>query len=87
MTMQEITDFLDKKIAADENEVRITFYEMRVKYNLSEAETKTFLTLCETRFKNLGYQVFYTGEKFLYNNATRTVQDNELIIAIKNKTI
>ena len=83
MTMQEITEFLDDKIKKNENEVIISFYEIRVKKNLSEIETDKFLELCKTRLENLGYQVFFTGAKFVFQNANRTVQPNELLIAIK----
>lgn len=83
MTMQEITGFLDDKIKKNENEVIISFYEIRVKKNLSETETDDFLELCKTRLENLGYQVFFTGAKFVFQNANRTVQPNQLMIAIK----
>lgn len=85
MTMQEITEFLDDKIKKNENEIIISFYEIRVKKNLSEIETDNFLELCKTRLENLGYQVFFTGAKFVFQNANRTVQPNELMIAIKEK--
>lgn len=85
MTMQEITGFLDDKIKKNENEVIISFYEIRVKKNLSETETDDFLELCKTRLENLGYQVFFTGAKFVFQNANRTVQPNQLMIAIKEE--
>lgn len=85
MTMQEITDFLDKKIEKDSNEIIITFYEIRVKMGLSEQETDTFLKFCKTRLENLEYQVFFTGAKFVYKNANRTVQPNQLMIALKEE--
>lgn len=85
MTMQDITDYLDNKIAEKPNEIVITFYEIRVKKNLSEEETDIFLANCKTRLENFGYQVFFTGARFTYNNCNRTVQDNELMIAIKEK--
>ena len=85
MTVQDITDYLDNKIAENSNEIVITFYEIRVKKNLSEEETDIFLANCKTRLENFGYQVFFTGARFTYNNCNRTVQDNELMIAIKEK--
>ena len=85
MTMQYITDFLDNKINKNENEIVITFYEIRVKNNLSEAETDDFLAICKTRLENMGYQVFFTGTKFVFQNANRTVQPNELMVAIKEE--
>ena len=83
MTMQDITDFLDNKIKKNENEIVITFYEIRVKSNLSEAETDDFLAFFFIRLENMGYQVFFTGAKFVFQNANRTVQPNQLMIAIK----
>lgn len=85
MTMQEITEYLDDKIAKNQNEIIITFYEIRVKMNLSEEETDYLLKLCRARLQNLGYKVYSTGEKFVYAEANRTVQSNQLMIAIKEK--
>ena len=85
MTMQDITDFLDNKIKKNENEIVVTFYEIRIKNNLSEAQTDDFLALCKTRLENMGYQVFFTGAKFAFQNANRTVQPNQLMIAIKEE--
>ena len=85
MTMQDITNFLDNKIKKNENEIVVTFYEIRIKNNLSEAQTDNFLALCKTRLENMGYQVFFTGAKFVFQNANRTVQPNELMVAIKEQ--
>ncbi len=81
--MQEITEFLDDKIK--KNEIIISFYEIRVKKNLSEIETDKFLELCKTRLENLGYQVFFSGAKFVFQNANRTVQPNQLMVVIKEE--
>ena len=74
---------INKKIG-DPNYIRYTFYELRVKYNLSEEDTDRFLLLIRTKLENEGYNVYFTGAKFEYNNARMTVQDNEMMIAIKN---
>lgn len=74
----------DKKIE-NSNYIRYTFYELRVKYNLSEEDTDRFLFLIRTKLENESYKVYFTGAKFEYNNAKMTVQDNELMIAIKDK--
>lgn len=84
MTIQDITEILDNKIMKNENKVVITFYEIRVKNNLNEDETNTFLELCRTRLKNLHYQVFFTGEQYVYENSNKIVQPNELMVAIKD---
>ena len=83
MTMQEITQYLDNKINSDENIVTITFYEVRIKFDLSEEQTKEFLRLCKTRLENLGYQVYFTGAKYMYQGESKVVQSNELMVAIK----
>lgn len=85
MTIQEITEYLDDKIAKNENEIVITFYELRVKMNLSEKDADYFLKLCRARFQNLGYKVHVTGDRFVYKEANRMVQSNQLMIAIKEK--
>lgn len=85
MTMQEITEYLDDKIAKNQNEIIITFYEIRVKMNLSEEDTDYLLKIYTARLQNLGYKVYRTGERFVYAEANRTVQSNQLMIAIKEK--
>ena len=83
MTMQEITQYLDNKINSDENIVIITFYEVRIKFDLSEEQTQEFLRLCMKRLENLGYQVYFTGAKYMYQGESKVVQTNELMVAIK----
>lgn len=83
MRLKDVTVFLDSKIAVREDEIVITYYELRVKMGLSETETTAFLSYCRTRLKDLGYKVYTTAQQFTYKNAHRTVQINELMIAIK----
>ena len=42
-----------------------------------------FLRMNKDYFENKGYNVYFTGAKFTYENASRMVQSNELMIAIK----
>ena len=83
MTLKFITDYIDEKIRKNENKVVFSFYEIRRKLDLSEEETDEFLKLSRTRLENLGYQVYFTGAKFTYNNTNMVVQPNELMVAIK----
>ena len=78
-----IENTLKDKIKSNPNYIRYSFYELRVKYNLSEEDTDRFLFLIRTRLENENYKVYFTGAKFEYKNSNRTVQDNELMIAIK----
>lgn len=79
-----IESTLKIKMKNNPNYIRYSFYELRVKYNLSEEDTDRFLLLIRTKLENEGYNVYFTGAKFEYNNARMTVQDNEMMIAIKN---
>lgn len=77
----EIT--LKDKLIKNFNYIRYTFYELRVKYNLSEQDTDRFLYLIRTKLENENYKVYFTGEEFVYKDTNISVQPNELIIAIK----
>lgn len=83
MPLQDITDFIDKKIDQNPNLVVFTFYEVRIKLDLTEEETDEFLRLSRTRLENLNYQVYFTGAKYMFNNEEKIVEDNELLVAIK----
>lgn len=78
-------NYINKKIKENENFIRYTFFEIRIKNNLSEKEEQEFLRINKDYFENKGYNVYFTGAKFVYENANRTVQTNELMIAIKEK--
>ena len=82
-----ITDYVGKyieyKLLENEEEIRITFYELRVKENLSEEQTEQFLQLCKNKLENMNYNVYFTGETFTYKQCNRMVQPNELLIAVK----
>ena len=78
------TRLLDSKIAENKNFIRFTFYELRVKNNLSEEDTDEFLKLCMTNLENKGYEVYIGNARYNYNNANQNVQPNELLIAFKN---
>ena len=83
MTKQFVIDYIDKKLEENENYVRYTFFELKVKRDLTEEELEVFLQMNKDYFENNGYKVYFTDDKFTYENANRTVQSNELMIAIK----
>lgn len=84
MIKELCTRLLDSKMAKNENFIRFTFYELRVKNNLSEEETDEFLRLCMTYLEIKNYEVYVGNTRYCYNNATQNVQPNELLIAFKN---
>ena len=75
---------LDSKMAENENFIKFTFYELRVKHNLSKEDTDEFLRLCITYLENNGYEVYIGNVRYSYNNITQNVKPNELLIAFKN---
>ncbi len=87
MTEKEFKNFtinyINKKVEENEKYIRYTFYELRIKNNLSEKEIDEFLRINRDYFENNGYNVYFTNAKFVYENANRMVQPNELMIAIK----
>ena len=78
-----IENTLKEKIEQEPNFIRYTFYEVRVKYNLSENEKDAFLILMQNKLYNLGYKVYFQGDKYIYGDIETVVQPNELIIAIR----
>ena len=78
---------INNKLIEDDKFIRYTFYELRVKNNLSEEDVDKFLELNKVYLEKKGYNVYFTGAKYTYQNANRTVQDNELMIAIKEQEI
>jgi beta-N-acetylglucosaminidase len=88
MTEKELKTFtinyINQKELDNENFIRYTFYELRVKNNLSEDELNTFLRINRDYFENKGYQVYFTNARYEYNGAFQNVQPNELMIAFKN---
>lgn len=83
MTIQCVENYINNKLRENAEFVRYTFYELRVKNNLSEEEVDKFLELNKNYFEGKGYKVYFTGAKYSYKDMNMTVQDNELMIAIK----
>lgn len=84
MTTQFVTDYINNKIENNKDFIRISFYELRIKNNLSEEDTDEFLRSCMTYLENKGYEVYIGNSRYNYNNASQNVQPNELLIAFKN---
>ncbi len=84
MNIKFIADLIDDKLEQNENYVVFTFYELRIKHNLNEDEISKFLELSKNRFENSKYKVYFTGDKYIYQNQEKIVKENELLVAIKN---
>lgn len=83
MELKFVNDYINKKLLFNHNYIVYTFYELRIENNLSVDEVDKFLELNKDYLESKGYNVYFTGAKFFYENEYRIVQPNELMIAIK----
>lgn len=83
MTIQFVTEYLDNKIAENENYIECSVYDLRVNQNLTKNDVDVFLEYAKTRLENLNYQVYFTGAKYSYKGKRKIVESNDYMIAIK----
>lgn len=83
MDLKTVDSYLNYKLDENDNYILLTFYELRVKLGLSQIDTNEFLNLSAIRLKNIGYDVYFTGQEYDFNGEHRIVKDNELLVAIK----
>lgn len=83
MLKKEDEEYIIQKIKDQNNEIIYTFYELRIKRNMTEEETDEFLRISRVKFENMGYKVYLTGEHFMFQGVERIVQLNELMVAVK----
>ena len=87
MNLQQIDLYLENKLKHNENYIIFTFYELRVKLNLSSEETLNFLHLVSTKLENNNYKIYRTGQKYNYEGQKYEVEQNQLLIAIKQRGV
>ena len=87
MTETELKKFtirlIESKEKENENYIRYSYYELKVKYNLSEKEIDEVLRISRNYFEKKGYKVYFTNAEFEYQNVNRKVEINEYMIAFK----
>lgn len=79
-----VINFIELKENENENYIRYSYYELKVKHDLNEKEIDEVLRISRDYFENKGYKVYFTNAEFEYQNARRKVESNELMIAIKD---
>lgn len=84
LDLQQIDIYLENKLKQNENCVIFTFYELRVKLDLTSEETYNFLHLVSTKLENNNYQIYRTRQEYFYREKLR-VEDNQLMVAIKER--
>ena len=83
MDLRTVDSYLNYKLDENSDFILLTFYELRVKLDLSQTDTNEFINLPAIRLKNIGYNVYFTGQEYEYNEEHKIVKDNELLVAIK----
>ena len=87
MTEKELKVFtirlIESKEIENENYIRYSYYELKVKYGLTEKEIDEVLRISRDYFENKDYKVYFTNMEFEYKNAKRKVETNEFMIAFK----
>ena len=61
-----IDELIEEKLEVDENFLRITFFEVRVKNGVKEDEEKEFIQLAGIKLTNMGYTVYFQDQEFIY---------------------
>lgn len=85
MVPEDIDNYLNKKLNEGKDEIRCTYYDLRVNNGWSKEYIKeVFFPIAKIRLENAGYRVYFEGESFVYKEANRTVHDNEYLIAVKD---
>lgn len=76
-------ELIESKEKDNKNYIRYSYYELKVKNNLSEKEIDEVLKISRAYLENKGYKVYFTNAEFEYQNAKRKVEINEYMIAFK----
>ena len=80
-----IIEFINKKEKESENKdyIEYSYYELKVKYGLTEEQIDEVLRVSRDYFENKNYNVYFTNAEFQYNGQKRKVETNDYMIAIK----
>lgn len=84
MTLEMLNDIIESKINQNENFIIFTFYELMVKHDVHKDESGAVIDLIKQKLINYNYDVYITGESYIFNSVTYTVPINISLIAIKN---
>ena len=78
MTETELKRFTISLIKSKEKEnedyIRYSYYELKVKDNLSEGEIDEVLRISRDYFENKGYKVYFTNAEFEYQKNERKMK-------------
>ena len=80
-----IIAFINKKEkeSSNINYIEYSYYELKVKYGLTEEQIDGVLRVSRDYFENKNYNVYFTNAEFQYNGQKRKVETNDYMVAIK----
>ena len=87
MTDKFIFDYIALKEQENSEFIRYSYYELKIKSNLSDEEIDRFLKVNKDYFENHNYKVYFTGARYEYRGAFQNVQAKELMIAFREKDV
>ena len=86
-TQLEPGDFVNVKITKNNDIVKFSYFEIKIKMNMDEEDIDRFLKCSKIILEDQGYQVYQLGEKYNFEGEQRKVEDNEFLVAIPNNTV
>lgn len=78
-----VDDYIEKKMNENYRFIECSFYDLKVKLDLTEDEVQEFLEIAKNDLESDGYEVYFTGARYKYNSKENIVETNNLMIAIK----
>lgn len=81
-----VENFVNVKIAKNNDIVKFSYFEIKIKMNMDEEDIDRFLKCSKIILEDQGYQVYQLGEKYNFEGEQRKVEDNEFLVAIPNNT-
>lgn len=80
-----IIAFINKKEkeSSNRNYIEYSYYELKVKYGLTEEEIDEVLRVSRDYFENKNYNVYFTNAEFEYCGQRKKVESNDYMIAVK----
>lgn len=80
-----IFEYINRKERDSENKdyIEYSYYELKVKENLTEEQIDKVLRVSRDYFENKNYNVYFTNAEFQYKGQKRKVETNNYMIAIK----
>lgn len=85
MTLKYIDDMIENKMKENEEFIKFSFYELKIKEDLSEQDINDFLRLACQKLENNGYEIYTVGENYYYDGKMQEVNNNLYFIAIKKQ--